>query len=68
MSKGSTPRPFTDKEVFETNFDRIFRNEQTAFKDLEKSIKKHGKHYAKLAEYELNPSTGEIEKKYKDER
>jgi hypothetical protein len=29
MSKGSKSRPFTDKEVFETNFDRIFRNEQT---------------------------------------
>ena len=42
MSKGSTPRPFTDKDIFDENFDRIFRNEQKAFKDLEKSIKKHG--------------------------
>jgi hypothetical protein len=68
MSKGSTPRPFTDKDIFDENFDRIFRTEQKAFTDLEKSIKKHGKHYANLAEYELNPSTGEIEKKYKDGR
>ena len=63
MSKGSTPRPFTDKDIFDENFDRIFRNEQKAFKDLEKSIKKHGKDYGKLATYELNPSTGEVEKK-----
>ena len=63
MSKGSTPRPFTDKDIFDENFDRIFRNEQKAFKDLEKSIKKHGKDYRKLATYELNPSTGEVEKK-----
>ena len=24
MSKGSTPRPFTDREIFEANFDKIF--------------------------------------------
>ena len=63
MSKGSTPRPFTDKDIFDENFDRIFRTEQKAFTDLEKSIKKHGKDYAKLATYEINPSTGEVEKK-----
>ena len=63
MSKGSTPRPFTDKDIFDENFDRIFRNEQKAFKDLEKSISKHKKDYAKLTEYELNPSTGEVQKK-----
>jgi len=66
MSKGSTPRPFTDKDIFDENFDRIFRTEQKAFKALEKSISRHSKDYAKLAEYELHPSTGEIEKKYKD--
>jgi hypothetical protein len=63
MSKGSTPRPFTDKDIFDENFDRIFRNEQKAFKDLEKSISKHKKDYANLTEYELNPSTGEVQKK-----
>lgn len=24
MGKGSTPRPFTDREIFESNFDAIF--------------------------------------------
>jgi hypothetical protein len=67
MSKGSKPRPFTDKDIFDEHFDRIFRTEQKAFKDLEKSISKHSKDYAKLAEYELNPSTGEVEKLFKDE-
>ena len=25
MSKGSSPRPFTDRKTFEENFDNIFR-------------------------------------------
>ena len=46
--------------------DDVIYTEQKAFKELEKSIKKHGKLYAKLATYELNPSTGEVEKRFKD--
>jgi len=28
MGKGSSPRPFTDREVFESNFDKIFRSKK----------------------------------------
>ena len=56
MSKGSTPRPFTDREIFEDNFDRIFGKK--------KLIPTDTKEY----EYELNKSTGEPEKVFKDGR
>jgi len=52
MGKGSVPRPFTDRAVFEDNFDKIFSkriNEQKLNND-------------DMAEYELNKSTGEIQK------
>lgn len=56
MSKGSTPRPFTDREIFEDNFDRIFGKK--------KPIPTDTKEY----EYELNKFTGEPEKVFKDGR
>lgn len=57
MSKGSTQRPFTDREIFEDNFDRIFGKKKPSPTD---SIKEY--------EYELNKSTGEPEKVFKDGR
>ena len=41
---------------FEENFDRIFRSH----------LKDHKETHQKLAEYELNKSTGEIEKRFID--
>jgi len=55
MSKGSTPRPFTDKEVFEANFDKIFGKKKVSPVDTVKEY-----------EYELHPSTGNVEKVFKD--
>jgi hypothetical protein len=54
MSKGSTPRPFTDREIFEANFDKIFGKKKPSSTDI------------KEYEYELHPSTGEVVKKFKD--
>ena len=51
MGKGSSPRPFTDRAVFDENFDRIFGKKK---KDAYTS--------PHLAEYELNKSTGELER------
>ena len=45
-------------DMFEQNFDRIFRQ-----KKLEESIKDNEEVYQKLAEYELDKSTGEVIKK-----
>ncbi len=55
MGKGSAPRPFTDREVFESNFDKIFRSKKSS-----DDVSPHTLEY----EYELNKSTGEIEKSY----
>ena len=55
-----------NSKEFEDNFDRIFRSEEKALKKLEKSIKKHSKLYANLAEYELHPSTGDVQKRFVD--
>jgi hypothetical protein len=52
MGKGSTPRPFTDRSEFEDNFDKIFRQR----------INKQKLNNDDMAEYELNKSTGEIQK------
>ena len=49
MGKGSAPRPFTDRTVFDENFDKIF-----------------GKKKKVDYEYELNASTGEVEKRFLD--
>ena len=54
MSKGSQPRPFTDREIFEANFDKIFGKKKPSPTDI------------KEYEYELYPSTGNVEKVFKD--
>ena len=70
-----------NSKAFEENFDRIFRRKET-FEALDKTVKENeallyelddgqltDEQYAKineLAEYELNPSTGEVEKRFKD--
>jgi hypothetical protein len=63
MSKGSTPRPFTDREIFEDNFDKIFGKKKPSPK-----IKVAHPDSIKEYEYQLNPSTGEVEKLFKDGR
>jgi hypothetical protein len=55
MGKGSAPRPFTDREVFESNFDKIFRVKKPSH-----DVSPHTLEY----EYELNKSTGEVQKSY----
>ena len=55
MGKGSAPRPFTDREVFESNFDKIFRSKKNS-----DDVSPHTLEY----EYELNKSTGNVEKTY----
>ena len=49
-------------DMFEENFDRIFRQKKVEEK-LEESIKENEKTYQQLAEYELDKSTGEVIKK-----
>jgi hypothetical protein len=56
MSKGSQPRPFTDREIFEANFDKIFKVKKKP--SSVETIKEY--------EYELHPSTGNVEKVFKD--
>ena len=45
-----------NSDMFEKNFDAIFR------KPLQESIKDNEELYKELAEYELNKSTGEVQK------
>ena len=52
MGKGSAPRPFTDRPTFEDNWDKIFGK------------KKSNDTSPHLVEYELNKSTGELERLY----
>lgn len=68
MSKGSTPRPFTDREIFEANFDRIFgkKKEPLSHDEFVNVMLENEEVYKALAEYELHPSTGEVVKVYKD--
>ena len=70
-----------NSKAFEENFDRIFRRKET-FEALDKTVKENeallyelddgqltDEQYAKineLAEYELNKSTGEVEKRFID--
>ena len=49
-------------DMFEQNFDRIFRQKKVEEK-LEESIKDNEELYQQLAEYELDKSTGEVIKK-----
>ena len=53
MGKGSSPRPFTDRPTFEENFDKIFGKKK---KDADTS--------PHLVEFELNKTTGELERLY----
>jgi len=55
MGKGSSPRPFTDREVFENNWDKIFKRKVNS-----PDVSPHA------YEYELNKSTGDVEKRFKD--
>ena len=66
MSKGSTPRPFTDREIFEANFDKIFKVKKKHYELDDGQLT--DEQYAKIKEYEyeLNPSTGNVEKVFKD--
>ena len=48
-----------NSKEFEDNFDRIFRRKET-FKELQESADQY------FAEYELNKSTGEVEKRFLD--
>ena len=68
-----------NSKAFEENFDRIFRRKE-AFETLDKTVEENeallyelddgqltNEQYAKineLAKYELNPSTGEVEKRF----
>lgn len=52
-------------KAFEENFDRIFRRKET-FEALAQSVKENEELLQNLAEYELNPSTGEVEKRFKE--
>ena len=51
MGKGSSPRPFSDRPTFEENFDKIFGKKKKS-----DDVSPH------LIEYELNKSTGELER------
>jgi hypothetical protein len=77
MGKGSAPRPFTNRAIFENNWDKIFDKQKTIDplpKETPHKILKqsridtigqngnNGDHY----EYELNKSTGEVEKRFTD--
>ena len=62
MGKGSAPRPFTDRAVFEDNFDKIFGKKKQSRIDTIGSNGNDGLHY----EYELNKATGEVEKRFKE--
>jgi hypothetical protein len=62
MGKGSAPRPFTDRSVFEDNFDKIFGKKKQSRIDTIGQNGNDGDHY----EYELNKSTGEVEKRFTD--
>jgi len=55
MGKGSSPRPFTDREVFENNWDKIFKRKVNS-----PDVSPHA------YEYELNKSTGDVEKRFID--
>jgi len=48
-----------NSKEFEDNFDRIFRRKET-FKELQETADQY------FAEYELNKSTGEVEKRFLD--
>jgi len=76
MGKGSSQRPIRDKEVFEDNWDNIFKKEGINLTEeelanvliIEDIVTHHHKKKRSddvsphLHEYELNKSTGELQK------
>ena len=57
MGKGSSQRPIKDKEKFEYNWDKIFNQKSNfVFTRSSDDVSPH------LQEYELNKSTGELQK------
>ena len=80
MGKGSFARPIRDKEVFEYNWDKIFKKEGINLTEeklanvliIEDIITHHRKKKNSddvsphTYEYELNKSTGDIEKRFID--
>jgi hypothetical protein len=56
MGKGSAPRPYSvDSDTFESNWDKIFRKKKNS-----DDVSPHA------YEYELNKSTGNVEKRFID--
>ena len=56
MGKGSQPRPYSvDSDTFESNWDKIFKRKVNS-----PDVSPHA------YEYELNKSTGDVEKRFKD--
>ena len=56
MGKGSAPRPYSvDSDTFESNWDKIFKKEKNS-----PDVSPHA------YEYELNKSTGNVEKRFID--
>jgi len=56
MGKGSSARPYSvDTDTFESNWDKIFKKKTNS-----DDISPHA------YEYELNKSTGDVEKRFKD--
>jgi hypothetical protein len=56
MGKGSAPRPYSvDADTFESNWDKIFRKKKNS-----DDVSPHA------YEYELNKSTGDVEKRFKN--
>ena len=56
MGKGSAPRPYSvDTDTFESNWDKIFRKKKNS-----DDVSPHA------YEYELNKSTGDVEKRFID--
>ena len=76
MGKGSSARPIRDKEIFEYNWDNIFKKEGINLTEeelanvliIEDIVTHHHKKKRSddvsphLHEYELNKSTGELQK------
>ena len=76
MGKGSSQRPIRDKEIFEYNWDNIFKKEGINLTEeelanvliIEDIVTHHHKKKRSddvsphLQEYELNKSTGELQK------
>jgi hypothetical protein len=81
MGKGSAPRPYSvDSDTFESNWDKIFKKENINLTEEELAnvlvIEDIVKHHRKKQnsddvlphtyEYELNKSTGDVEKRFID--